>query len=78
MSVADEAYQEQGAEVDDLNTEADAQFDKWMAEVPTWNKYLLEDVPQIKEKELRLKDVIGKFDTRKYYREYASDKYPAI
>jgi hypothetical protein len=73
-----ELSQDEEVEVDsNLNEEADAQFDKWMKDVPDWNKFLLDDVAPI-NKTLLIGDVISKFDTRKYYREFATDKYPAI
>lgn len=77
MMEADLSQDEEVEADSNLNAEADEQFDKWMNDEPDWNKFLLDEVPPIK-KPLVLFDVISKFDTRKYYREFATDKYPAI
>jgi len=65
----------------DLKLEADKSFDKWMEEKPTWNDYLKEGAEAINtdgDGNAGLVELIAKFDTQKYYREYATKTFPAI
>ena len=63
----------------DLGREADEVFDRWMKHVTTFNDYLYEGAKEIKNvNNCGPNELIDKFDTQKFYREYGRKNFLPI
>lgn len=66
----------------DLNVEADHMFEKWMEFTPKFGNYLIEGseplLPNKTTGRVSFREIVSKFDTRKYFRTDGLAEYPSI